>query len=187
MRPRQVAPEGGSAKLPWTPAAALSGSPADVSCREYKLPAPLAAGGKTTLLSVAVYTHVLRPEPAEVSQRDVQRVVFRGGARLMSPYKVESQATEVRQYHQLPPRQQLRSAILPPSIQETAGSWQAALLAGRLAGLHQSSMSRSALPKGPPSTHTHRHTQAPRRPAFPPCRSIWGECPRPLPSPMFSR
>ncbi|KAL4451280.1 hypothetical protein ABPG77_009352 [Micractinium sp. CCAP 211/92] len=91
----EVAPEGGSAKLPWTPAAALSGSPADVSCREYKLPAPLAAGGKTTLLSVAVYTHVLRPEPAEVSQRDVQRVVFRGGARLMSPYKVESQATEI--------------------------------------------------------------------------------------------
>lgn len=95
LPPRQVAPEGGAAKLPWTPAAALSMWPADVSCREFTLPAPLAPWAKTALLSVAVYTHVLRPEPAEVAQREAQRVVFRGGARLMSPYAVESQASEV--------------------------------------------------------------------------------------------
>lgn len=94
--PPQVALEGGSAKLPWTPVTAPSFWPSDISCREFALPAPLAAGAKTTLLAVAVYTHVLRPEPAEVKQRAVQRVVFHGGAQLMSPYKVESQATEVR-------------------------------------------------------------------------------------------
>ncbi|KAL4420813.1 hypothetical protein ABPG75_010469 [Micractinium tetrahymenae] len=91
----EVAPEGGSAKLPWVPAATLSFWPSDVACREFTLPAPLAAGAKTTLLAVAVFTHVLRLEPAEVAQRDPQRVVYHDGARLMSPYKVESQTTEV--------------------------------------------------------------------------------------------
>lgn len=47
------------------------------------------------LAGAAVFTHVLRPQPAEMTQKDPQRVVFQGTAQLLSPYKVEKQSLEV--------------------------------------------------------------------------------------------
>lgn len=53
-------------KLAWKAVAAPAGAPAGVACREVTLPKPLAKKGSAQLTALAAYTHVLRPEPAEV-------------------------------------------------------------------------------------------------------------------------
>lgn len=53
-------------KLAWKAAAAPAGAPAGVTCREVTLPKLLAKKGTAKLTALAAYTHVLRPEPAEV-------------------------------------------------------------------------------------------------------------------------
>ncbi len=55
-------------KLAWKAAAAPAGAPAGVACREVTLPKPLAKKGTAKLTALAAYTHVLRPEPAEVRE-----------------------------------------------------------------------------------------------------------------------
>lgn len=82
-------------KLAWKAAAAPAGAPAGVTCREVTLPKLLAKKGTAKLTALAAYTHVLRPEPAEVRQRDAQHVLFEGTAQLASPYKVDKQSTEI--------------------------------------------------------------------------------------------
>ncbi|PRW20208.1 dolichyl-diphosphooligosaccharide-- glycosyltransferase subunit 1A [Chlorella sorokiniana] len=85
-----------ASKLAWKEAAAPAGAPAGVTCREVTLSKPLAKKGTARLTAVAAYTHVLRPEPAEVRQRDAQHVLFESTAQLASPYKVAKQSTEIK-------------------------------------------------------------------------------------------
>lgn len=93
----EVGEDGSDAKLPQKVAAAgaVPGAPADVACREYRFPQPLQPRASSKLLVVSALTHVLRPEPAEIAQKDVQRAAFRFEAQLVSPYKVESQTLEL--------------------------------------------------------------------------------------------
>lgn len=89
----QVALSG--ANLPWSAAPPPAGVPAGVGCRSYKLPEALAPGARATLEAEALFTHVLRPEPAKIRQSEPQRVVYQDSALLASPYRVEKQSTEV--------------------------------------------------------------------------------------------
>lgn len=83
-------------KLKWAPELVTpAGAPAGAACREFTLAAPLKKGGKAKLKAYGALTHVLRPEPAEVAQRDPQHVLYQDAAQLLSPYKVEAQTTEV--------------------------------------------------------------------------------------------
>lgn len=83
------------ANLPWSAAPPPAGVPAGVGCRSYKLPEALAPGARATLEAEALFTHVLRPEPAKIRQSEPQRVVYQDSALLASPYRVEKQSTEV--------------------------------------------------------------------------------------------
>lgn len=67
-------------KLKWAvPAEAPVGVPEGVACREFHLAAPLKKGSSAKLSAVAAHTHVLRPEPAEVSQSAVAVCLQDGG------------------------------------------------------------------------------------------------------------
>lgn len=85
----------GDAKLQWADATPPAGTPAGLGCRAFKLPQPLAPKGRLSLEADAIFTHVLRPEPAQIKQNEPQRVVYEDSALLPSPYRVEKQSTEV--------------------------------------------------------------------------------------------
>ena len=72
-----------------------AGASPGLTCREYALSEPLAPGATTTVRTAGIFTHVLRSEPAQMRQKDPHRVVYKDGAQIASPYKVESQVTEV--------------------------------------------------------------------------------------------
>lgn len=65
VKEADAAKDANAPKLQWK-VAAPAGAPAGVACREYTLPKPLAKKGSVKLTAFAAYTHVLRPEPAEV-------------------------------------------------------------------------------------------------------------------------
>jgi hypothetical protein len=95
MQVRAGAGDAAAVPLQWSEAAAPAGAPAGTGCRLFELPEPLQATASITLGAQVVFTHVLRPEPAERRMSEPQRVVYRDAAQLTSPYKVEKQATEV--------------------------------------------------------------------------------------------
>lgn len=92
---RAGAGDAAAVPLQWSEAAAPAGAPAGTGCRLFELPEPLQAKASITLGAQAVFTHVLRPEPAERRMSEPQRVVYWDAAQLTSPYKVEKQATEL--------------------------------------------------------------------------------------------
>nr|CAG4646197.1 EOG090X04O4 [Macrothrix elegans] len=56
---------------------------------------PLEAGQTVKILVGTVFTHSLRPYPAEISQKEKQLVQYHGSAYIFSSYKVSSQTTKI--------------------------------------------------------------------------------------------
>ena len=69
--------------------------PHNITCTSYKLQQPLAAGKQASVASYGVYTKLLIPRPAELSQSEPQRVVFTSSHHIPSPYSIASQQTTV--------------------------------------------------------------------------------------------
>ena len=57
---------------------------------------PLAPGKSLTVEVQTQYSYALEPYPAEIRQSEKQLVLFRGTTHLYSPYKVETQTTNVK-------------------------------------------------------------------------------------------
>nr|CAG4643152.1 EOG090X04O4 [Ilyocryptus agilis] len=56
---------------------------------------PLEAGQSVKVIIGTVFTHQLKPHPAEITQKEKQLVQYTGNAYIYSPYKVTSQTTKV--------------------------------------------------------------------------------------------
>lgn len=53
--------------------------------------------GSTSLIETyAVYTGLVHPKPAEITQGETQRVVYDGRVHFNSPYTIKSQITKVK-------------------------------------------------------------------------------------------
>lgn len=73
-----------------------AGAPADVSCFDVVLAAPLAAQGTASLDVSTVYYNKLGLYPAEIEQTGTQLTMLRENSYVWSPYAVSAQTTEVR-------------------------------------------------------------------------------------------
>jgi oligosaccharyltransferase complex subunit alpha (ribophorin I) len=60
------------------------------------LPKALGEGDSLTIDVFAVFTHVLRPFPEEITQADIQLVLFQDTAHYLSPYAVKVQSLTVK-------------------------------------------------------------------------------------------
>ncbi|KAK8681509.1 hypothetical protein V6N13_053911 [Hibiscus sabdariffa] len=60
------------------------------------LPKGLAEGGSFTFDVLAVFTHALRPIPEQITQADIQLVLFQDSAYYLSPYAVKAQSLTVK-------------------------------------------------------------------------------------------
>lgn len=60
------------------------------------LPKPLAKGDSLTFDVLAVFTHALRPFPEQITQADIQLLVFQESAHFLSPYAVKVQSLSIK-------------------------------------------------------------------------------------------
>lgn len=60
------------------------------------LPKPLAKGASLTFDVLAVFTHALRPFPEQITQADIQLLVFQESAHFLSPYAVKVQSLSIK-------------------------------------------------------------------------------------------
>ncbi|KAI3892286.1 hypothetical protein MKX03_030688 [Papaver bracteatum] len=72
------------------------GMPPALTLYSVSLPKGLSKGGSLTLEVFAVYTHSLQPFPEEITQADIQLVVYQDSAYFLSPYKVKFQSLNVK-------------------------------------------------------------------------------------------
>ncbi|KAL2895238.1 Dolichyl-diphosphooligosaccharide--protein glycosyltransferase subunit 1A [Bienertia sinuspersici] len=72
------------------------GMPQPVTSYSVSLPKKLGKGESLTLEVLAAFAHILRPVPEQVSQGDLQLVVFQDSAYLISPYAVKIQTLSVK-------------------------------------------------------------------------------------------
>ncbi|GMY28953.1 dolichyl-diphosphooligosaccharide--protein glycosyltransferase subunit 1A-like [Fagus crenata] len=72
------------------------GMPPALTFYSVSLPKGLGKGDTFTLDVLAVYTHALRPFPEEITQADIQLVVFSETAHYLSPYAVKFQSLSVK-------------------------------------------------------------------------------------------
>ncbi|XP_039135074.1 dolichyl-diphosphooligosaccharide--protein glycosyltransferase subunit 1A [Dioscorea cayenensis subsp. rotundata] len=72
------------------------GMPSDLTFYSISLPKGLEKGKSFTLDVLAVFTHSLKPFPEEITQADVQLVVYQDSAYYISPYEVRFQTLAVR-------------------------------------------------------------------------------------------
>ncbi|KAF8405579.1 hypothetical protein HHK36_010486 [Tetracentron sinense] len=72
------------------------GMPPALTLYSVSLPKGLAQGESLTLDVLAVFTHSLQPFPEQISQADIQLVVFQDSAYYLSPYEVKGQSLSVR-------------------------------------------------------------------------------------------
>jgi oligosaccharyltransferase complex subunit alpha (ribophorin I) len=70
--------------------------PPSLTCHSISLPKALAEGGSLTIDVLAVFTHALRPFPEEITQADIQLVLFQDTAHYLSPYAVNVQSLTVK-------------------------------------------------------------------------------------------
>ncbi|KAL5705993.1 Dolichyl-diphosphooligosaccharide--protein glycosyltransferase subunit 1A [Ranunculus cassubicifolius] len=72
------------------------GMPASLTFYSVSLPKPLSKGKTLTLDVFAIFTHSLQPFPEQITQADVQLVLFQDSAYYLSPYEVRGQSLSVR-------------------------------------------------------------------------------------------
>ncbi|PNT47113.1 hypothetical protein POPTR_002G006600v4 [Populus trichocarpa] len=72
------------------------GMPPSLTCHSISLPKALAEGDSLTIVVLAVFTHALRPFPEEITQADIQLVLFQDTAHYLSPYAVNVQSLTVK-------------------------------------------------------------------------------------------
>ncbi|KAJ8762405.1 hypothetical protein K2173_007565 [Erythroxylum novogranatense] len=72
------------------------GMPPALRFYSVSLPKPLSEGEILNLDVLAVFTHTLRPFPQEITQADIQLVVFQDSAHYLSPYAVKVQSLTVK-------------------------------------------------------------------------------------------
>lgn len=73
----------------------VAGAPAEAVCYTVKLANPLPAADSVSLTVTAVIAKAQIPYPAELSQQDMQLMLYKGNLYVMSPYTVSTQTTEV--------------------------------------------------------------------------------------------
>lgn len=86
---------GSSVSLPTT-LVESKGMPQELTFYSVSLPKGLGKGGAITLDVLTVFTHSLQPFPEEITQADVQLVLYQDSAYYMSPYKVKMQTLGIR-------------------------------------------------------------------------------------------
>ncbi|CAM6112002.1 unnamed protein product [Calypogeia fissa] len=84
----------GQVLLPAVPSDAES--PANVSYYSVRLDKPLKKDGAVNIEIYAAYTHLLKPFPEEISQSDVQLVLYHDSAHFLSPYPVKIQTASLK-------------------------------------------------------------------------------------------
>eukprot|EP00899_Mesostigma_viride_P011028 jgi/Mesvir1/19927/Mv13195-RA.1 len=83
-------------ELALAPASAPAGAPKNLTYFAIDLsPSPLASGASITLDVYLVYARIMQALPAEISQAEVQKMVYVGQAYFVSPYATKKQATKV--------------------------------------------------------------------------------------------
>ncbi|KAL6178789.1 hypothetical protein ACLB2K_050307 [Fragaria x ananassa] len=72
------------------------GMPASLTCYSVTLPKGLGKGESLTFDVLAVFTHALKPFPEEITQADIQLLVYQDTAHYLSPYAVKAQTLSVK-------------------------------------------------------------------------------------------
>lgn len=72
---------------------------ANASCQTVVLERPLQPGKKTTIETYSVLIHQQMPRPKQIEQADPQRVLLSASRNILSPYRIASQSTQVRQHN----------------------------------------------------------------------------------------
>ncbi|KAF3791262.1 Dolichyl-diphosphooligosaccharide--protein glycosyltransferase subunit 1A [Nymphaea thermarum] len=72
------------------------GMPPDITVYSVSLPKELGKGESLTFDILSVFTHSLKPFPEEITQADIQLVVYQDGAYYLSPYEVKVQSLSVQ-------------------------------------------------------------------------------------------
>ncbi|KAK9740192.1 hypothetical protein RND81_03G017900 [Saponaria officinalis] len=73
-----------------------AGVPPSLAFYSISLPKPLSKGESSTLEVLAVFAHMLRPLPEQISQGDSQLLKFQDSAYYISPYTVNTQTLSVK-------------------------------------------------------------------------------------------
>ncbi|XP_074576549.1 dolichyl-diphosphooligosaccharide--protein glycosyltransferase subunit 1A [Curcuma longa] len=87
--------KGSSVSLPTT-LVEPKGMPQELTFYSVSLPKGLGKGGAITLDVLTVFTNSLQPFPEEITQADVQLVLYQDSAYYLSPYKVKMQTLGIR-------------------------------------------------------------------------------------------
>lgn len=79
----------------------VAGAPMNATCEAVVLDTPLLPGKTTTLETYSVLMSQLVPKPKEITQTDVQRVLFTASRYPLSPYKIATASTQVSSSQQI--------------------------------------------------------------------------------------
>ncbi|BDA44122.1 Dolichyl-diphosphooligosaccharide-protein glycosyltransferase [Coccomyxa sp. Obi] len=74
----------------------VAGAPTNATCEAVVLDTPLLPGKATTLETYSILMNQLVPKPKEITQTDVQRVLFTASRYPLSPYKIATASTQVK-------------------------------------------------------------------------------------------
>lgn len=72
----------------------VAGAPANVTCEAVTLASPMLPGKTTTVETYSILMDQLIPKPKEITQQDVQRVLFTANRNVLSPYRIATASTQ---------------------------------------------------------------------------------------------